>query len=1053
MEVIFFDTEVKTTQNPKDGDEIADIGAVSGDGREFHSKDCRAFASFLGAPDFLVGHNIIEFDCKYLQNVPPVVSARHIDTLYWSPILFAQHPYHRLLKDDKFESTQKNNPLNDSLKAKDLFFDEVARWEAMDKELQQIYAGLLRGDKHFVHFFDYVGFDITVDTKTVVALMQKRFVGKICTKADLQTMVQVHPVQLAYAVAQIEVMIQDANSITPPWVLKQYPEVENFLQRLKGTPCGECAYCTRQLSVVAGLRRWFGYDAFRTYDGQDLQREAAECAINGQSLLAVFPTGGGKSITFQLPALMQGETQKGLTIVISPLQSLQKDQVDNLENKHSITKAVRLDGSLDPIERAKAIERVENGSATLLYLSPESLRSRSIFAMLTKRNILRFVIDEAHCFSAWGQDFRTDYLYIAEFILELEKAKDNHKRIPVSCFTATAKEEVIADIVNYFKEKLHLDLQKVVSTAGRHNLAYHAIQCDNEGAKNEKLRDLLTEFACPSIVYVSRTKRAYELSQKLKKDGFDVLCYHGQMERNERTANQDAFSKGKCNIMVATKAFGVGVDKDNVGLVVHYDVSTSLEDYLQEAGRAGRDAKLQASCFVLYNDDDFNKHFAFLNQTQITRKEISQVWSGVKKLTKDRNTVTKSLLEVASAAGWDDKAEQEIGTRVGTAVNALEQVYFVKRGQNMPKVFATSLLVDNMIEVDSKLSNIHHLFDSDLQKEQAKRVLGRLLKTRAKSKGMADDNNQRIDFIAKHEGLTTKEVVVIVDKLRECGLLADAKDLYGFLQKDGGKRAKAVLNAHKATEEFLIQFLDGVGVAKGVEQRFNVKQINEKMQNKHPNNTREHLNTIFNFYDIKRLVKRSYEHNRDFVLLKTYLHTTEIQETVQKRLQICDFLIVHLYDKLAEQQKRVKSTLPSGQESEEVDAYKIEFGVQELKNAYNHKYQLLGAKVDSIDIEDALYYLKRIGSLDIDGGFLVIYNKMTLEKLQQNTVKYTQQHYEKLALFYNNKRESVHFIAEYIKKLSQDKAAAQDFVRDYFVMKPEFFRHKHFAGRERELAL
>lgn len=136
---------------------------------------------------------------------------------------------------------------------------------------------------------------------------------------------------------------------------------------------------------------------------------------------------------------------------------------------------MRLDGSLDPIERQKMIERVESGSASLLYISPESLRSRSLEKLLTKRNIVRFVIDEAHCFSAWGQDFRTDYLYIADFIKNLQKIKGNSKNIPVFCFTATAKQEVIADIIKYFMDNLNLELEKVVSSAGRKNLTYHAI--------------------------------------------------------------------------------------------------------------------------------------------------------------------------------------------------------------------------------------------------------------------------------------------------------------------------------------------------------------------------------------------------------------------------------------------------------------------------------------------------------------------------------------------------------------------------------------------------
>ena len=156
------------------------------------------------------------------------------------------------------------------------------------------------------------------------------------------------------------------------------------------------------LDIHYNLKQLFGYDAFRTYDGEPLQEQASQAAVNGKSLLAIFPTGGGKSLTFQLPALMDGRTIHGLTVVISPLQSLMKDQVDNLADR-GFTDAVTINGLLDPISRSLAIERVQSGDATLLYIAPEMLRSKTIERILMARHVVRFVIDEAHCFSAWDK--------------------------------------------------------------------------------------------------------------------------------------------------------------------------------------------------------------------------------------------------------------------------------------------------------------------------------------------------------------------------------------------------------------------------------------------------------------------------------------------------------------------------------------------------------------------------------------------------------------------------------------------------------------------------
>ncbi|MFR5656944.1 MAG: DEAD/DEAH box helicase [Butyricimonas faecihominis] len=188
--------------------------------------------------------------------------------------------------------------------------------------------------------------------------------------------------------------------------------MENVMHLLRGNPClTGCSYCRRSLDIHVALKRYFNFDSYRKYAEEALQENAVKAAVTNKSILAIFPTGGGKSLTFQVPALMAGENMKALTIVISPLQSLMKDQVDNLE-KSGITDAVTINGLLDPIERAKSIERVENGSACVLYIAPESLRSKTIERLLLGRKIARFVIDEAHCFSVWGQDFRPDYMYV-----------------------------------------------------------------------------------------------------------------------------------------------------------------------------------------------------------------------------------------------------------------------------------------------------------------------------------------------------------------------------------------------------------------------------------------------------------------------------------------------------------------------------------------------------------------------------------------------------------------------------------------------------------------
>ena len=473
-------------------------------------------------------------------------------------------------------------------------------------------------------------------------------------------LIKQYPCELAYALALVDTT--DHRSITPGWVLRNYPAVEFVERLLRHTPCGKgCPYCDTQLNARHNLKMFFGYDRFRTYDEEPLQERAVQAAIKGKSLLAIFPTGGGKSLTFQLPALMESRSVHGLTVVISPLQSLMKDQVDNLADK-GITDAETVNGLLDPITRSLSIQRVLDGDASLLYIAPEMLRSKTIEKILLARHVVRFVIDEAHCFSSWGQDFRVDYLYIGKFIRELQQKKGCENPIPVSCFTATAKQKVIQDIRDYFKQTLNLELELFASTASRTNLRYSVIHAETDEDKYAKLRNLVAESDCPVIVYVSRTKRTIDLAAKLTRDGYQALPFNGKMEADEKIANQDAFMNDRTRVIVATSAFGMGVDKKDVGLVIHYDISDSLENYVQEAGRAGRDPDLDARCYVLYSDNDLDKHFILLNQTKLSISEIQQIWKAVKDLTRQRPRICCSALEIARQAGWDDSVS-DIETR------------------------------------------------------------------------------------------------------------------------------------------------------------------------------------------------------------------------------------------------------------------------------------------------------------------------------------------------------------------------------------------------------
>lgn len=1011
--MVFIDTEVSVERQ-----QICDIGAIKNRNTIFHSTSLSKFYDFIADSKFICGHNIVHHDMKYLPNIK---GKKIIDTLYLSPLLFPKRPYHSLLKDDKLQTEELNNPVNDCKKAMDLFYDEENAFYLLSWKMQQIFYYLLHSFEEFSGFFDYI--HLKSYPLNMMHLIRKEFEGKICENADLKTLISHYPKELAYALALIRV--NDAYSITPPWLLHQFPNIELVMKMLCNTPCEKgCPYCNSTLNIHTALKQIFGYNDFRVYNGEPLQEKAVQAAVDGKSLLAVFPTGGGKSITFQLPALMAGKTIHGLTVVISPLQSLMKDQVDNLSHI-GITEAVTINGLLDPIERANAIERVQNGSATLLYISPEQLRSKTITRLLYSRTIARFVIDEAHCFSAWGQDFRVDYLYIGEFICELQQQKLYKTPIPVSCFTATAKQKVISDICDYFKKKLNITLELYASSATRENLHYKVLYKETNEEKYTELRNLISEKNCPTIVYVSRTKRTEELAKKLTSDGFLAKPFHGKMDSNDKIITQEEFIQNKIKIIVATSAFGMGVDKKDVKLVIHYDISDSLENYVQEAGRAGRDPFMQADCYVLYHDRDLDEHFSLLNKTKLSMSEIQQVWKAIKDITKFRSKICCSPLEIARAAGWDDSGK-DVETRVKTAVLALENAGYVKRGKNVPHVYATSILAKNMEEASRRIEQ-SKLF-SDEERLNAKRIVKSLISSRSIANAKNAEAESRIDYLADILGLTKEDVIRCVNLMRQEGLLADTKDMSAYMfANDTQNKSSLMLERFAKLEAFLFTQLTSDGF------HLNLKQINEVAQvEKIAFSSVKNLRTLIYYLTIKNYVKKAEDGSNWYPMMEI----PRLVEKQQRRIEICRFLLKALYDKV------VKVT--------EGEQKLVQFSVvgllQELQTTSGMDKEQL-KQISLKDMEDALLYLSKIGALKLEGGFLVLYNGMEVNRLEtDNRIKYKVDDYHLLDEHYKQKIQQIHIVGEYANLMVKDYDMALQFVQDYFQMDFKKFITKYFKG-------
>ncbi len=1017
---VFVDVETGVHDN-----KIHDIGAVRYDGAVFHEASKDKLQDFLSEVDYVCGHNIIHHDAIYLF-ADRTCRWRFVDTLYFSPLLFPERPYHRLVKNDKLHSEQMNNPVNDCEKAKDLLLDEIACWKSLADDKRKIFTSLLRGQKEFDGFLYMV--DAEDAGEELPDLIRKCYKEKICGHSDIDILVKDHPVELAYALALVDTT--DYRSITPGWVLHNYPYVESVVRLLRHTVCKEgCTYCNSQLDVHQNLKAFFGYDQFRTYEGEPLQERAANAAVSGKSLLAIFPTGGGKSLTFQLPALMAGKSVHGLTVVISPLQSLMKDQVDNLAER-GIADAVTINGLLDPITRAQAIQHVQDGEASLLYISPEMLRSKTIEKILLSRHVVRFVIDEAHCFSSWGQDFRVDYLYIGKFIEKYQQKKQSNHPVSVSCFTATAKQKVIQDICDYFKQTLNIELELFASTASRTNLRYSVIHAETDDYKYYKLRELIAESDCPTIVYVSRTKRTKDLASKLTRDGYKALPFNGKMEPDEKIANQDAFMNDRVRIIVATSAFGMGVDKKDVGLVVHYDISDSLENYVQEAGRAGRDPSLDARCYVLYSDGDLDKHFILLNQTKLSISEIQQVWKAIKGLTKQRTTVNCSALEIARQAGWDDSVS-DIETRVRTAISALEQSGYVERGNNVPHVYATGITVKNVDEARKRISE-SLLFGND-DTEKAVRIIKSLISQKHTAKARDAEAESRVDYLADILALSKNEVVSVVQRMRQEGILADSKDISAYLLDSGDteRKSRMLLERLAKLEQYIL------GVIPDDSLSISCKQMNDNAVTEGITTSKEKdIRTLLYFLVVKGYLRKKEDSSRNMILKRCSDKETTIKR-FEKRLEISRFVIEWLYRLIDDTDK------------EQLQNKAVQFSVVELFEQIKSSSNSLFGNLENLqleDVEEALLYLSKIGALKLDGGFLVLYNAMNIKRKKDNKFQYKQDDYKMLNEFYKQKIQQVHIVGEYANLMVRDYDSALQYVQDYFQMDYNKFVSKYFKG-------
>ncbi|MDX2109391.1 MAG: ATP-dependent DNA helicase RecQ [Verrucomicrobiota bacterium] len=369
------------------------------------------------------------------------------------------------------------------------------------------------------------------------------------------------------------------------------------------------------------LRTYFGFDRFRPP-----QDEIIRHILEHRDLLVIMPTGGGKSLCYQLPALIL----PGITLVISPLISLMKDQVDALLSKNIPAGFINSSQTLE--EQRRQLGRMESGELKLVYVSPERFRAKGFTQTLARCEIAFVAVDEAHCLSQWGHDFRPDYLRIGKAIQELGSP-------PVAAFTATATPDVRGDILNSLQMR---DPVEIVSGFARENLTFNVVPLDTKVDKLEHILELIKERGT-GIIYCATRKSVESICEELIAHGVRKLVfYHGGMSDIDRNKAQEDFMSGRSHVAVATNAFGMGIDRSDIRFVAHYEMPGSVEAYYQEGGRAGRDGK-PAVCELLFNYSDKRVQEFFLEGANPTLETIREVYRVLRKEQNNEHEIHLSI--------------------------------------------------------------------------------------------------------------------------------------------------------------------------------------------------------------------------------------------------------------------------------------------------------------------------------------------------------------------------------------------------------------------------
>lgn len=1013
---------------------------------------CRGF-------DHVIGHNILRHDLPHLAAASlrfAKLAEAPIDTLWLNPLAFPRNPYHHLVKhyqDGRLQTGHVNDPEFDARLVFDVLGNQINEFRQLNERSPDTLIAYHHlccrapnsGGFHqlFAEIRDAAMPKQSEAEDAICRLLE----GAACSEKLEKTLQQLEDTRIcwpmAYALSWISVAGGD--SVMPPWVRMQFREASRIVRTLRDTNCGDpnCEYCLANNDPKQALNRWFGFESFRPEPidefGRPLQERIVESAMNGESLLGILPTGTGKSICYQIPALSRFDKTGALTVVISPLVALMADQVQGLA-RAGISSAVTINGMLSLPERQDALDKVRMGDAAILLISPEQLRNTSVRSVLAQREVGLWVLDEAHCVSKWGHDFRPDYRYVGRFI----KERSGDEIAPILCLTATAKPEVVQDIRGHFNERLGLELTLLDGGASRSNLSFEVLPTQ----RSTKMADILDSIeehlpatgVSGAVVYCATRSATERVAEFLKQQGLAAERYHAGLSAEEKRDIQEAFRVGELRIIAATNAFGMGIDKPDIRLVVHGDVPGSLENYLQEAGRAGRD-RAPARCTLLFSTEDVDRQFSLSARSRLARHEIGAILKAVRRL----DGKTRKNGEVVATPGEIVKEEKDHDfqrdsatddTRVKTAVAWLEESKLLRREENRVQVFPASLLVK---DIEQAKSIINRADITDTRRQQLLKIVQHIINADPEEGISTDD-------LSGASGFTGPALRRALTDLEALGIANDDTNITIFVHVGVENASHARFEGASKLEAELVSILreEAPDADDGEPTPFNLAATSQVLREAGHNAVRPDI--------VEGLLRGMAQDGRDMDGGRGNLHIRKasrgslfvrlqrpwsiVDKTAEIRRQAAERLLSHLIGKV-----------PKGVRGKDIP---VETTLGGLLAAINGDSMLRGAVNDPNKLMDrALLWLHEQEVVTLGKGLSVFRPAITLH-LDPKGGNFTVQNFAPLEEHYTEQTIQTHVMAAYAEKGLENIDEAVRLAADYFVLERDAFMRRWMPGHGTE---